>query len=114
MINYADDHTLLTTIPSKTDRCAAATDFNTNMVALCEYRHPWNIQFAPQKIFSLLISLKSEVCDHSPLFLNNTRIPEVSSIKVLGFLFSSSFTWQKHIDSVLSHGKQRMSQLYRC
>ena len=40
-------------------------------------------------------------------------IPEVSLIKVLGFLFDSTLTWQKHIDSVLCHGKQRLGQLYR-
>ena len=60
----------------------------------------------------LLISLKSEISSHPPLFLNHTRIPEVSSIKVLGFLFDSALTWQKHIDSVLCHGKQCLGQLY--
>ena len=76
------------------------------------YRHPSNIHFAPQKTSSLLISLKSEIYSHSPLFYH-TRIPEVSSIKILGFLFDS-LTWQKkHIDSVLCRGKQRLGQLYR-
>ena len=48
------------------------------------------------------------------LFLDGIQIPEVSSVKVLGFVFDSSLTWQKHIDQVLSCGKQRLSQLYHC
>ena len=61
-----------------------------------------------------MISLKSDTSDHPPLYLNAVRIPEVSSVKVLGFIFDSSLTWQKHIDSVISRGKQRLGQLYRC
>ena len=77
------------------------------------YSRPWNIQFALQKTSSLLISLKSEISSHPPLFLNHTWIPEVSLIKVLGFLFDSALTWQIHIDSVLCCGKQCLGQLYR-
>ena len=47
-------------------------------------------------------------------FLNGIQIPEVSSVKVLGFLFDSSLTWQKYIENVLNRGKQRLSQLYHC
>ena len=52
--------------------------------------------------------------EHPPLFLNDIQIPETNSVKVLGFTFDSSFTWQKHIDNVLKRGRQRLGQLYRC
>ena len=113
VVGYADDHTLMTIIPNRSDRFTAAANLNADLATLCEYFHPWNIQFAPQKKSSLLISLKSEISSHPPLFLNHMWIPEVSSIKVLGCLFDSALTWQKHIDSVLCHGKQRLGQLYR-
>ena len=113
VFGYADDHTLVMINPNRSDRFPAATNLNADLAALRVYGHPWNIQFAPQKTSSLLISLKSEISSHPPLFLNHTRIPEVSSIKVLGFLFDSALTWQKHIDSVLCRGKQRLGQLYR-
>ena len=61
-----------------------------------------------------MVSLKSDISNHPPLFLDGIQIPDVSSVKVLGFVFDSSLTWQKHIDQVLSRGKQRLSQLYRC
>ena len=109
---YADDHALMMIIPNRSDRFPAATNLNVDLVALCVYGRPWSIQFAPQKTSSLLISLKSEISSHPPLFLNHTRIPEVSSIKVLGFLFDSALTWQKHINSVLCRRKQSLGQLY--
>ena len=83
MAGYADDYTLLTIISNKTDCFATAIDLSADLATLCEYGHPWNIQFAPQKTSSMLISLKSEISDHPPLFLNNTSIPKVSSTKVL-------------------------------
>ena len=92
----------------------AAAHLNADLAALCEYGTCWNIEFAPLKTFSLVISLKSDISDHPPLYLNAVHIPEVSSVKVLGFIFVSSLTWQKHIDSVISRGKQRLGQLYRC
>ena len=103
----------MTINPNRSDCFPAATSLNADLAALCVHGRPWNIQFAPQKTSSLLISLKSEISSHPPLFLNHTRIPEVSSIKVLGFLFDSTLTWQKHIDSVLCRGKQCLGQLYR-
>ena len=38
----------------------------------------------------------------------------MSSVKVLGFIFDTSLTWQKHINSVLNCGKQRLGQLHHC
>ena len=114
VFGYADDQTLLTTIPHKDNLVTAAAQLNADLAALCKYGHHWNIKFAPSKTFSLVVSLKSDISNHPPLFLDGIQIPDVSSVKVLGFVFDSSLTWQKHIDHVLSHGKQWLSQLYRC
>jgi len=114
VVGYADDHTLLTTIPTKNNRGVAADHLNTDLTALYEYGKPWNIIFAPAKTSSLIISLKSGISEHPPLFLNDIQIPEVTSVKVLGFTFDSLFTWQKHLDNVLKRGRQRLGQVYRC
>jgi len=37
-----------------------------------------------------MISLKSDVSNHPPLFSNDVCIPEVTLVKVLGFIFDSS------------------------
>ena len=59
-----------------------------------------------------MILLKSHVTDHLPLFLNYVHIPEeVTSVKVLRFVFDSSLTWQARINNVLSCGRQRLGQL---
>ena len=81
MVGYADDHTLLTTIPHKDNRATAAAHLNADLAALCEYGHHWKIEFAALKTFSLVVSLKSDLSNHPPLFLNDTLIPEVSSVR---------------------------------
>ena len=92
MVGYADDHTLLTTIPHKDDCATAAAQLNPDLAALCEYSHPRNIKLAPLKTFSLVVSLKSDISNHPPLFFNGIQIPEVSFINVLGFVLDSSLT----------------------
>jgi len=85
VIGYADDHTLLTTIPDKTDRFTAAINLNANLATLCENGHPWNIRFVPQKT-SLISTYFLKFWNFQPS-TDNTCIPKVFSIKVLGFLF---------------------------
>ena len=45
--------------------------------------------------------------------MNNCPIAEVSSLKILGFMLDSSFTWGPHIDMIISRTKQRLAQLCR-
>ena len=70
------------------------------------------MDFAPLKTKSLLISLKRDTMDHPPLFLNKCKIAEVSSLKILSFMFYSSFTRGPHVDMIVSRAKQRMSPSY--
>ena len=116
IVGYADDHSLLKIIPDKTDRIAAASDLNSDLAALYHFGQSWQIKFAPQKTFSLIISLKRDLqsLPHPPLFLDGTVIPETSSVQVLGFTFDALLTWEPHIMKILNRGKQRASQLYCC
>ena len=112
IVGYADDHTLLKVIPQKTDRCNAATQLNADLNALYHFGHSWHMEFAPSKTSSLIISLKSNISEYPPLFLNDYYISEVDSTDILGFTFDSTLTWRDHIVKVLTRGKQRLGQLY--
>ena len=116
IVGYADDHSLLKIIPNKTDQTEAASDLNCDLAALYRFGLTWKIKFAPNKTCSLLISLKHDLqpSPHPPLFLNNSIIPETSIAQIFGFTFDSLLTWELHIVIMLNHGKQRVSQLYRC
>ena len=111
VMGYADDHTLLKVIPVKSDRLKAADEINTDLMTLSQFGKQWFMNFAPLKTKSLLISLKRDTMDHPPLFLNNCQIAEVSSLKILSFMFDSSFTCGPHVDMIVSRAKQQMSQL---
>ena len=87
IVGYADDHTLLKIIPDKSDRVTAASQLNEDLEAISQFGKIWQIRFAPNKTFSLLISLKRDLLPnpHPPLTMDDTIIPESNSIKVLGF-----------------------------
>ena len=116
IVGYVDDHYLLKIIPDKTDRTVAACDLNYDLAALYHFGLTWQIKFAPNKTSSLLISLKCDLqsSPHPPYFLNDSIIPETSTVQVLGFTFDSLLTWESHIVRMLNCGKQRVSQLYCC
>ena len=113
VMGYADDHSLLKIIPDKIDCITAASDLNCDLAALYHFGQSWYIKFAPNKTFSLIISLKRDLqlLPHPPLFLDGSVIPET---RVLGFTFDSLLTWEPHIVSILNRGKQRASQVYCC
>ena len=60
IIGYTDDHTLLKVIPLKEDRCRAADELNSDLVALFQFGKQWFIDFVPLKTKSLLVSLKQD------------------------------------------------------
>ena len=99
VVGYADDHTLLKIIPDKSERLAAASELNNDLEAISQFGRLWQIRFSPNKTFSLLISLKHDLfpSPHPSLTMDDTIIPETSSIKVLGFHFDSLLTWEPQI-----------------
>ena len=93
--------------------CSYALLLMCDLAVLFQFGKQWFIDFTPLKTKSLLVSLKQDTIDHPPLFLDNCPIVEVSSLKILGFMFDSSFTWGPHVDMIVSKTKQRLAQLCR-
>ena len=116
IVGYTDDHTLLKIIPDKSDHVTAVSQFNEDLEVISQFGKIWQIRFAPNKTFSLLISLKRDLLPnpHPPLTMDDTVIPESNSIKVLGFKFDSLLTWEPQIIDILGCARQRAGQLYRC
>ena len=87
LVGFADDYTLLKIIPDKSDRVTAASQLNEDLEAISQFGKIWQIRFAPNKTFSLLIPLKCDLLPnpHPPLTMDDSIIPESKSIKVLGF-----------------------------
>ena len=55
VIGYVDDHTLLKTIPLKSDWLKAADKLNTDLIVLSQFRKWWHMDFAPLKNKALFI-----------------------------------------------------------
>ena len=116
IVGYADDHTLLKIIPDKSDRVTAASQLNEDVEAISQFGKIWQIRFALNKAFSLLISLKRDLLSnpHPPLTMDDTIIPKSNSIKVLGYNFDSLLIWEPQIIDILGRARQRAGQLYHC
>ena len=100
IVRYTDDHSLLKIIPDKSDHVTAASQ---NLEAISQFGKIWQIQFAPDKTFSLLIPLKRDLLPnpHPQLTMDDTVIPETNSIKVLEFKFDSLLIWEPQIIDIL-------------
>ena len=55
IVGYADDHALLRVISDKSDYLIAALQLN-DLKAISQFGRVWQIKFAPNKTFSVLIS----------------------------------------------------------
>ena len=86
IVGYADDHTLLKIIPDKSDRLTAAFQLNDDLVAISQFGKIWQIKFAPNKTFSLLISLKCDLlsCPHPSLIMDDILFLRPVQLKFWG------------------------------
>ena len=55
--------------------------------------------FKPSKSNSICMSLKCDIEEYPPLFMNNVLIRKPRVLSVLGFQFNTGLTWTYMIDS---------------
>ena len=71
----------------------------------------WHMEFEPSKSDTICVSLKHDVEEHPPLFMNNVLIRESKVLSILGFPFDSCLTWSYMIDSSVRRSRQRLGFL---
>ena len=110
-MSYADDSTLLKVIPTKDLRLSAAVEINADLCSIADWGRRWHIEFEPLKSNAICASLKHDVEEHPPLFMNGMLIKESKVLSILGFHFDSRLTWGYMIDSTVRCCRQRLGCL---
>ena len=113
MVSYADDSTLLKAIPTKDLRLSAAAEINADLCSIADWGRRWHIEFEPLKSSAICVSLKRDVEEHPPLFMNGVLIKESKVLSILGFHFDSHLTWGYMIDTTVQRCRQRLGCLRR-
>ena len=100
-------------IPTKDDRFAAADEIIADLNTAYLWGQKWNIIFAPDKCYSLCVSLKKDVDLHLLLYMNALSIAEVDASKVLGIHFDRKLTWNHMINQLATCSHHRLGAIYR-
>ena len=100
-------------IPTKELRFRAPAEINADLCRVAEWGRRWYIKFKPSKSHTICVSLKRDIEEHPPLFMNDVLIGESKILSILGFHFDSHLTWSYMIDYSVRQCRQRLGCLQR-
>lgn len=96
---FADDTTLYCIVDDPTE---SSKMLNLDLEKIHEWSEKWLVSFNPQKTVSMIVSKKLRKPFHPCLYMNDNLIQEVEQHKHLGISITSDFTWQSHVDNILT------------
>ena len=64
---------------------SAAIEIRANLCSIADWERRWHIEFEPSKFNAICVSLKRDVEEHPPLFMNGVLIKESKVLSILGF-----------------------------
>jgi hypothetical protein len=107
---FADDTSLFIEVD---DRVEAANKVNEDLTAISLWAKSWLVTFSPPKSESLIISNKTRIEEHPPIYMDGRVLTEVTHHKHVGVTISRDLSWNKHISSIENRARSvlnRMSQ----
>ena len=115
LISYADDTTLYSSVNSPSNRGEVAASLNRDLARITSWCQLWGMKLNANKTHSMTIS-RSRTLDppHPCLYISDEQIDEVSSLRLLGVIFDSKLTFEKHIRSLSSSIAQKTGLLRKC
>ena len=115
LIAYADDATLVASIPSPNLRSSVAESLNRDLERIKDWCKLWGMKLNPLKTQSMIISRSRTLYPHHPdLRIDNAVLVTSNSFKILGVTFDSKLTFEKHIRNVASGISQKVGILRKC
>ena len=107
---FADDTSLyiIVDLPEQ-----AAMVLNADLQTISHWANDWLVLFNANKTLSMVIPRKLNPVQHPPLFMNDTIIAETTSHKHLGLTFSSTCTWNEHVNNISLKAWTRVNLLSR-
>ena len=112
LVSYADDATLLSRIPSRNRRSDITESLNRDLSKICTWRNLWGMRLNPNKTQSMIVSRSGTVFPpHPDLLLYRTSLNSCDSFKILGVVFDSKFSFERHICSISYSVAQKIGLL---
>ena len=114
LFSYADDTTLLSVVPSPSDRGLIAESINSDLDRIQQWCDMWDMRINCTKTQSMTFGRSRTLHPpHDPLTLNGSVLSESSSLRILGVLFDAKLTFEPHLRSISSSAAQKLGILRR-
>ena len=112
LVAYADDATLISVIPSPDQRQMFSDSVNRDLARINNWCTLWGMKLNPNKTQSMIVSRSRTLYpNHPDLLINGVVLSTCDSFKILGVLFDSKFTFERHVRAVSSSVAQKIGLL---
>ena len=111
LVSHADDATLLVCIPTPNMTSDVTESLNGDQSMISTWSNLWGLRLNPNKTQSMIVRSRTIFPPRPDLFIGNTFLNSCDSFKILGVIFDSKFTFEKHIRSVSSSVAQTIGLL---
>ena len=112
LVSYADDATLLARTPSPNMRSDITESLNRDLSKISTWCNLWGMRLNPYKTQSMIVSRSRTVFPpHPNLSVGSTSLNSCDSFQILGVMFDSKFTFERHKCSISSSVTQKIGLL---
>ena len=112
LVGYADDSTLIATVPRPSDRISVVSSLNRDLIRIGEWCSAWGMLVNPSKTKAMVISRSRTIAPPYPdLVLNGTVIDMVKELRVLGVVLDSKLTFESHVRCVAAAASRKLGIL---
>ena len=92
---------------------AMSSTINSDLQSIPEWGSRNLVKFNTSKTQLLTISLSNTPSNY-PIVFEDSEIPPLNSIKILGLKISSSLSWRDHIVQIAKSASKKLGVLFRC
>ena len=112
LIGYADDSTLIVTVPNPGHRLTISASLDRDLVRIANWCRSWGMKVNPSKTKSMVISRSRTIAPAFPnLELEGVLIDNVFELRVLGVILDHKLIFESHLRSVAASASQKLGIL---
>ena len=94
-------------------RLAISSTINSDLQSISEWGTHNLVKFNTSKTQLLTISLSKNPSNY-PIIFEDSEIPPLNSVNILGLQISSSLSWRDHIVQIAKSASKKLGVLFRC
>ena len=94
-------------------RLAISSTINSDLQSISEWGTRNLVKFNTSKTQLLTISLSNNPSNY-PIIFEDSEIPPLNSVNILGLQISSSLSWRDHIVQIAKSASKKLGVLFRC